>query len=483
MLFSSITFIFLFLPIFLGIYFLLKQEYRNFFILAASLLFYFWGEGRYVLVMIAYMVCNYGFGLWIERYKISALSRAEIYAKAALVIGLVFNIGFLIFFKYFNFIIGNINIVIGKLGDFQFGNPVIHLPIGISFFTFQAVSYIIDVYRRDVSAQKSLINFSMYKALFPQLIAGPIVRYKDVSKQITDRIVTFSIFSEGIKRFIIGLGKKVIIANTTGLVADQIFALSSSELSFGITWLGILCYAIQIYFDFSGYSDMAIGLGKMIGFDFLENFNYPYISKSIREFWCHWHISLSSWFRDYLYIPLGGNKMGTMRNYFNLFFVFLLCGLWHGASWLFVIWGCWHGLFLVLERTAVGRFLDRQHAWVQHLYVFIVIMISWVLFRAETLPHAISILASMFGIHGIHISGITEFINIKTGLAILLGIVFSTPACEMLINRVRQNSMFNKPTFHALFTESSHIMLILLFILSLMMISGGTYNPFIYFRF
>lgn len=482
MLFSSIIFIFLFLPIFLGVYFLLKKEYRNFFILLASLLFYFWGEGRYVLVMIMYMISNYFFGLWIERRKLST-ETSLLTAKTVLVLGLVFNIGFLLFFKYFNFIITNANFILEKISDFQFGNPEIHLPIGISFFTFQAVSYIIDIYRRDVQAQKNLINFSMYKALFPQLIAGPIVRYKDVSNQITDRTVTPSIFSDGIQRFIIGLAKKVLIANTVGSVADAVFALHPSELSFGVAWLGIVCYSIQIYFDFSGYSDMAIGLGKMMGFDFLENFNYPYISKSIREFWRRWHISLSSWFRDYLYIPLGGNRMGPVRNYFNLLFVFFLCGLWHGASWLFVIWGLWHGLFLILERTKVGTFLDNRHPVIQHLYMILIVMIGWVFFRAENLTHALELFKTMFGFGDLHIRYIWEFLNIKNIIAIILGIMFSTPLFETLTTNIKNNENLNKTFLPVIFKEGYNTALLALFVLCVIILSSSTYNPFIYFRF
>ena len=483
MLFSSIIFIFLFLPIFLGIYFIIKKEYRNLFVLVSSLLFYFWGEGWYIFVIIAYMIANYIFGICIERFTLRDTLAGRSAAKVVLVTGLIFNIGLLVFFKYFNFIVANTNFVLGKLSHFQFSNPDVHLPIGISFFTFQAISYIVDVYRRDVAAQKNFINFSMYKTLFPQLIAGPIVRYKDISKQVTDRTVTYDSFSIGIQRFVIGLAKKVLIANVVGTLADSLFAAPASELSFGIAWLGVICYSIQIFFDFSGYSDMAIGLGKMIGFDFLENFDYPYISKSIREFWRRWHISLSSWFRDYLYIPLGGNRMGTARNYANLFFVFLLCGLWHGASWLFVIWGCWYGLFLVLERAFLGKLLEDIHPFFQHIYALLVIMVGWVFFRADTFPHALVILQNMFGLNGISLTGTFDLVNMKVLVAIIFGIILSTPLLDKAKYVLSKKSLFSQPIFLKIVSESYRVSILLLFILCAVVISSSTYNPFIYFRF
>ena len=481
MVFSSIVFIFLFLPVFLGVYFLIKKQYQNLFILISSLLFYFWGEGKYVLIMILYMICNYFFGIFIEKYKTRDMAQGSNGAKRILILGLIFNIGLLVFFKYFNFIVTTINWVLEKTMHFQFNNPAIHLPIGISFFTFQAISYIVDVYRRDVAAQKNFINFSMYKALFPQLIAGPIVRYKDVAKQVSDRTVTIDSFSIGIQRFIIGLAKKVLIANTVGVVADAVFTMTPKELSFGAVWLGVIAYSIQIFFDFSGYSDMAIGLGKMIGFDFLENFNYPFIAKSIREFWQRWHISLSSWFRDYVYIPLGGNRSGKWRNYFNLFFVFFLCGLWHGASWLFVIWGCWHGLFLVLERTSFGRFLEKRNAFIQHAYMLIVLMFGWAFFRATNLSQSWALLQNMSGFNGLHFTAISGLLNFKIIMASVFGIIFSTPLFE--IAKQRTVALINRPASIFILKEMKFLTLILLFILCVVVISSATYNPFIYFRF
>jgi alginate O-acetyltransferase complex protein AlgI len=312
----------------LSAYFLINKKYRNLFLLSASQVFYFWGEGNYVLVMIAYMVANYFFGRHIERYQRVNTPRSSKQAKIIFILALFFSLGLFIFFKYINFIVNNCNDLVAGSG-YVVIIAQIHLPIGISFFTYQALSYVIDVYRKDVKASASLIDFSMYKSFFPQLIAGPIVRYRDVSRQIVERITTITTLSAGIKRFIIGLAKKVLIANSLASFVDQLFAMPPDMLSPRVAWLGIVCYALQIYFDFSGYSDMAIGLAKMFGFDFLENFNYPYVARSIREFWRRWHISLFTWFRDYLYIPLGWNRGSHARVYGNLLMVFLLCGLWH----------------------------------------------------------------------------------------------------------------------------------------------------------
>jgi alginate O-acetyltransferase complex protein AlgI len=465
------------LPLFLLVYFSVRKELRNLTLLLASLLFYFWGEGRYVVVMLLYMVFNWAFGLLIERARKKHQTRAKIVFIAAL----VFNLGFLLFYKYFNFFVDQLNSLIIHW------HPIIqvskvHLPIGISFFTFQAVSYVIDVYRRDVKAQRNLIDFSMYKALFPQLIAGPIVRYRDVASQINSRQVNFAHFSIGVERFIVGLTKKLLIANTVALVADKVFETPPHLLTFEMAWLGIVCYALQIYFDFSGYSDMAIGLGKMLGFDFLENFNYPYISRSIKEFWRRWHISLSSWFRDYLYIPLGGNKGGKYRTYFNLFSVFVLCGLWHGASWVFIAWGVWHGLFLVLERTLFGKWMQKWPVALRYSYAMLVILIGWVFFRSSTLSEAAHYIKSMAGVNGFGFQPAMQLLHIKTILAIAVGIVFMTPVYgrlkmpKFLTTRAYRRS---RKVYRIGFTA----LLFLLLFACCMILSTDTYNPFIYFRF
>lgn len=328
MLFTEPAFLFLFLPILLASYFLISPRYRNLILLIFSFYFYAVGEEKYIFLMLSSCGFNYALALAVENRK------SLHYKHWLLAFAITINLGVLALFKYSEFIINNINFILVNLGIEGIPRFYLTLPIGISFFTFQAMSYVIDVYRQEVKAAKNPIHVALYISLFPQLIAGPIVRYQEVSEQIKSRFVSFEKFSGGINRFVIGLGKKMILANTVALPADQIFAIPSQELTFGLSWLGIICYTLQIYFDFSGYSDMAIGLGKMFGFDFSENFNYPYISKSVTEFWRRWHISLSTWFRDYLYIPLGGNRVSPPRHYFNLLTVFFLCGLWHGAKLL-----------------------------------------------------------------------------------------------------------------------------------------------------
>ena len=392
MLFSSTLFLFLFLPLTLVAYLVVGRRLRNVLLLLASLFFYLWGENIYVLVMLSSITMNYIFGLLIDRN----IKRGDS-GKLPMVLGVVANLGLLIFFKYTNFIVDNVNILLGTMGVAAINIEPIHLPIGISFFTFQAMSYIIDVYRKDSNVQKNPINLGLYIALFPQLIAGPIVRYHDIADQINRRKTRLLDVAAGSERFIFGLGKKVLIANPLALVADQIFALPVDQLSTGAAWIGVICYTLQIYFDFSGYSDMAIGLGRMFGFRFLENFNYPYISRSIREFWRRWHISLSSWFRDYLYIPMGGNRLGEKRTRRNLLIVFLLVGLWHGASWSFIVWGLIHGLFLIFERSRPGRFIEKMPTPLQLVYTLLVVMNAWVFFRVEKLSDALDYLAVMYG--------------------------------------------------------------------------------------
>ncbi|MGB5708663.1 MAG: MBOAT family O-acyltransferase, partial [Arenicellales bacterium] len=343
MVFSSVLFLFLFLPVVLLLYWVIPNKWRNSFLLIVSLTFYAWGEGLFVGIMLLSIAMNYVFGLAIERGNARA-------GRLWVGIAVMANLALLGVFKYANFLVENINTLFSSTGIQLITIDQIHLPIGISFFTFQAMSYVIEVHRRVMPAQTNLLNLGLYIALFPQLIAGPIVRYHDIAAQLKTRFVNAGQVAYGIERFVIGLGKKVLIANPMGAVADEIFALPPDSITATVAWTAVACYSLQIYFDFSGYSDMAIGLGRMFGFKFLENFNYPYISQSIQEFWRRWHISLSNWFRDFLYLPLGGNRRGPGRTYFNLLIVFLLCGLWHGASWNFVVWGLLHGSFLVLER-------------------------------------------------------------------------------------------------------------------------------------
>ena len=428
MVFSSPIFLFVFLPLTLGLYYLLPRSAKNGFLLLASLVFYAWGEIFFVLVMLASLAFNYIFGRLIGTAEPSR-------KRGYLVAGVVANLSLLAYFKYANFIVDNLQ-QLGWLAGVDWSD--VHLPLGISFFTFQAMSYLVDVYRGENRAQKSLFNVALYIALFPQLIAGPIVRYHDIARQIRKRTIDLLLVNSGLQRFVYGLAKKVLIANPLGLVADEVFALSGGDLTTGTAWLGIACYTLQIYFDFSGYSDMAIGLGRMLGFRFLENFNYPYVSRSIKEFWRRWHISLSSWFRDYLYIPLGGNRVGGLRTYLNLLIVFCLCGLWHGASWSFVIWGMVHGFFLVAERLGGDKMIDRVWKPIRHLYTLFVVVMAWVLFRSSDITYAWGYYKAMFGF-GNSESGVYEYfkyLNNEFLLVLLLGIVASTPLFVYVGNRL-----------------------------------------------
>jgi alginate O-acetyltransferase complex protein AlgI len=472
----------MFLPVTLSVYLIVGRRLRNYFLLFASLVFYAWGETAYVLIMLLSIAANYAAGLTIDYFN----DRPQ--AKLFLGFAIAFNIGLLSVFKYANFIIDNLNTFLSFFELPMVALQPVHLPIGISFFTFQAMSYVIDIYRRDAVVQRNPVNIGLYIALFPQLIAGPIVRFHDIAAQITHRSIRFQDFGEGVERFIIGLGKKVLIANQVAVISDQVFALKAGALSPAVAWLGVLCYSLQIYFDFSGYSDMAIGLGRMFGFRFLENFNYPYISKSMREFWRRWHISLSSWFRDYLYISLGGSRHGNLRTYLNLLTVFFLCGLWHGASWNFVVWGLLHGFFLVIERLGFEKLLARLWVPLRHFYVLFVVMITWVFFRVETISAALGYLAVMFGYAtGRTSPDVLMQIGRDGQTAIIAGIIFSAPIFSwlnrfrysVLSDRYRKMSMIFGGTTSALKTVG----LSLILYVSILFISSGAYNPFIYFRF
>ena len=386
-------------------------------------------------------------------------------------------------FKYTNFIVDGVNALLGPLGLPALANPPIALPIGISFFTFHALSYVIDVYRRDAAALRNPFDIGLYISLFSQLVAGPIIRYHDIAHQLHDRTVTRSMFARGVERFIVGLGKKVLIANTLAVPADLIFSLPPDQLTAPVAWFGVLCYTLQIYFDFSGYSDMAIGLGLMFGFRFLENFNYPYISRSITEFWRRWHISLSNWFRDYLYIPLGGNRVPLRRVYLNLVTTFFLCGLWHGASVNFVIWGLYHGAFLVVERMGATRWMANPWAApLRHVYVLVVVMVSWVFFRAGTLPEATAVLKAMAGMgSATSLSGsLGMYVDTERLLALAAGIVGATPILPAIKNWIARSPS------RAVAAGAGVVELVALpaiFLASAMLLAAGTYNPFIYFRF
>lgn len=482
MVFSSIIFLFFFLPLTLLLNILVHRRLRNTMLLAVSLVFYAWGEGAYVLLMLGCITLNYLFGLLIDR------ARTEKGQKALLAMVVVLNLLPLVYFKYSVFVLENIARLLGLLHvDHALTLDPVPLPIGISFFTFHALSYVVDVYRKTVTPQKNFLDMGLYIALFPQLVAGPIVRYHDISPQLKNRSVNVEDFALGVERFVFGLGKKVLLANPMGAMADQIFSLQIGELSSPAAWLGILCYSLQIYFDFSGYSDMAIGLARMFGFHLLENFNYPYISCSIREFWRRWHISLSNWFRDYLYIPLGGNRKGSFRTGLNLVTVFFLCGFWHGASWNFIIWGLIYGFFLVLERGRLGEMLSRMPVMVQRLYTLLVVVNAWVFFRAETLEHAIRYLGVMYGINAapsiyplVAINLDLEF-STTLALAMLLSVPVY-PALEKYLQRIRDTAVAGQGlAVAAPLVRLGLLGLLLLF--SSMNLATGAYNPFIYFRF
>ena len=468
MLFSSMTFVFMFLPIVSACYLLARKDLQNYILLLASILFYAWGEPRYLAIMFMTILVNYIGANYISR------SKKQSHRRLLLVMTIILNLSFLFYFKYFNFVVENIN----DLFSANIRAIKVVMPIGISFYTFQALSYVVDVYRGEVKVQKDIYKLALYICLFPQLIAGPIVKYHDVAKQIESRDVTFDKVVYGVKRFIIGLAKKMLLANTLGAIADKIFSQSVEQFDCLTAWIGALAYSFQLFYDFSGYSDMAIGLGSIFGFKFLENFNYPYISKSISEFWRRWHISLSTWFKEYLYIPLGGNRVSKKRNYVNLFIVFLATGFWHGAAWNFIFWGLWHGLFIIFEKMTGWH--KKVGTWrlslVQHIYCILIFVVGWVMFRADNMSYAWAYIKNMFGLITEHkiayeMSYYIDRIEIITFAAAVL--------CAVPI--------FNKMTEikyeHKFLRSLVNIWLFFLFFLSSASIAASTYNPFIYFRF
>ncbi|MDJ0835629.1 MAG: MBOAT family protein [Acidobacteriota bacterium] len=466
MVFSSIIFLFFFLPLALALYLACPKRLRNLTLLLVSLVFYAWGEGFFVLLMLTSITINYLSGLALERFTV----RRKLIAG----LSIAANLTLLAFYKYAGFLAANLDPALQAIGLPPVGPVQVHLPIGISFFTFQALSYVIDVYRGRAPVQRNPLNLALYIAMFPQLIAGPIVRYGDVAAQITRRVLDRELFASGIRRFAVGLAKKVLIANVLGSAADQIFLRDYTTMDPATAWLGIICYTFQIYFDFSGYSDMAVGLGRMFGFRFLENFNYPYISRSIREFWRRWHISLSTWFRDYLYIPLGGNRTKPLRVYFNLTLVFFLCGLWHGAGWNFIIWGLLHGLLLVIERSGFGRLLGRLWRPLQHLYVLSFVILAWVFFRIETLPDALTYLDAMLNPYHTAQPAPAFPPGRELLLTLILAAIGSTPIMRAFWEKETQGPLL--PAARVLLTGS-------LLCLCAVYLAAGTYNPFIYFRF
>ena len=477
MVFASPIFLFFFLPLTLAAYVLAPRRGKNAVLLVASLFFYIWGEGPFVALVLASVLANWGFGLAIGG------ASDPVARKRWLAAGVSANLLTLAVFKYANFTGANVNAIAPVLGIAPIAFGAIPLPLGISFFTFHAISYVVDVYKKNANPERRLPDFALYILLFPQLIAGPIIRWRDIAAQIPARQARLADFAYGVRRFVLGLGKKVLIANTLGHVADQLFALPPSEMTAPLAWLGLVCYTLQIYFDFSGYSDMAIGLMRMFGFRILENFNYPYISQSVREFWRRWHISLSNWFRDYLYIPLGGNQLGTTRSYANLVIVFLLCGLWHGASWPFVIWGIWHGLFLVAERAGLDALLSRIGP-LRHVYALAAVMGGWVLFRCESFTHAVGYYTALFGATAGDAARhpVPSYLDPLVATTLVVAVIGATPMARR-VGVWRDARAANGGAIAALVLGADVLWLALVGTAACAWLAAGTYNPFIYFRF
>ncbi|MGV6800636.1 MAG: MBOAT family O-acyltransferase [bacterium] len=461
MVFSSIPFLYYFLPLLLALYHLVPKQnvhIRNLVLLLGSIIFYAWGEGFYVFLLLALVTANH------------FVAKAQSHSKNAtmLVLGIALNLIPLLWYKYSGFFAGIIGIE-------TFQTPM--LLLGISFFTFQALSFHIDLYRKEAQPPENLFSTALYIMSFPQLIAGPIVRYQTVADQLRQREETADKFVDGIRLFLLGIGQKVLVANSVAETADQIFSQPTNDLSVPVAWLGLVCYTLQIFFDFAGYSNMAMGLGKMFGFNFPRNFNYPYIGASIQEFWRRWHMTLSRWFRDYLYIPLGGNRKGELVTWRNLWIVFLLCGLWHGAAWTFVIWGAWHGAFLVIERIGLAALLKRAPNIIGHIYTILIVMLGWVLFRSESLDYALGYYGALFGVPENPLyKDIGYFISTGSLIIAAIGIVLATPFLERLMIKI-------SPKLGLSGEVLGWAGLFAILIIATSMLAGDSYNPFIYFRF
>ena len=465
MVFTSTVFLGIFLPALFAVYFLANEKARTYVLLAFSIVFYSWGEPRAALVMVALMVANY-----LLARLLAAAGRRGV-ALAVLTLAVAIDLGALAAYKYLGFFAANIQPLAAWLG-IKLAVPEIALPIGISFYVFQIISYVVDVYRGNVPVQRNPFKFMLYVSLFPQLIAGPIVRYSTIAADIENRRVDFENVVAGLRRFVVGLAKKVLIADTMASIADVIFAAEVKDIPCAYAWLGAIAYTLQIYFDFSGYSDMAIGLGRVFNFRFLENFDHPYASTSVQEFWRRWHISLSSWFRDYLYIPLGGNRRGNVRTYCNMCTVFLLCGLWHGAAWNFVAWGAYHGIGLVVERAGLGKFVAKLPRAVANLYLMLFVVVGWVLFRAPDLTYAAGYLGNMFGGAEAAFTSFgasLKFAYLNRFLLLAVGVVASYPVFDRIIRRVPE----------ALRLVSAATLFVMVYVITM----TSAYSPFIYFRF
>lgn len=471
MVFSSAFFLFAFLPIALLAYRLAPTAWRNTILLLVSLVFYVWGERDYAWVLLASIAGNYLAALWIARAGTPAGARWR--ATAAVVINLLL----LFTFKYANFLVDNLNIVLRRLHYDAIDLPPMHLPIGISFFTFQAIAYVVDVATRAVPVERSPIRYALYAALFPHLVAGPIVRYRDIADQLAGRTSSVDMFASGVRRFVVGLAKKVLIANTLAVTADAAFGRPTTDLGMGAAWLGLMSYSMQIYFDFSGYSDMAIGLGRMFGFDFLENFMHPYTATTVTDFWRRWHISLSSWLRDYVYIPLGGNRVSARRGLMNLLIVFVLCGLWHGAAWTFLLWGLWHGVFLIAERAGLNRQLAAWPDILRRAYTLLAVAGGWVLFRADGFTHASRYFSALLGMR----SGLSvaDLMSIDVAIALVVGAACCFPLLAVLRQRLAEVRWRPQTVSAAAELAFCSAMLGL----SVWLLAAGTHQPFLYFRF
>ena len=468
MVFSSILFLFYYLPLVLTIYFISPKKYRNLVLFLSSLFFYSWGEPKYIWIMLFSTFVDFTCGRRVHYYKIKDQINK---AKSWLRVSIFVNLGLLGFFKYSDFLIANINNL------FNTGIPLLGfaLPIGISFYTFQTMSYTIDVYRGETGVQNNIISFGSYVTLFPQLIAGPIVRYKTVAEEIDHRVETYDLFGEGVKRFILGLGKKVLLANSIGLIWENISSVDVSTIPTLTAWIGILAFAFQIYFDFSGYSDMAIGLGKMFGFNFLENFNYPYMSRSITEFWRRWHISLGTWFKEYLYIPLGGNRVSKWMNLRNILIVWMLTGIWHGASWNFALWGLYFGIILIIEKFILMKYLEKLPSFFRRVYTLSLILISWVIFAFDSFAHGWAYIKVLFTSNGGGFLDNNSIYLLYTN--IILFVILIIGSTNIPKNIWEKISLKHKGQ------TMENIYLLFVLILSIAYLVDQSYNPFLYFRF
>jgi len=486
MVFSSLIFLYIFLPVVLILYFISPMKIKNLIIFISGILFYAWGEPICVLIMLLSTVVDYTAGIFMNKFDDDQKKRT-----ICLIVSVVMNISLLAVFKYSDFIIDTVNAIfnleilnpvvrfnraINSIFDLGLNEERVDLPIGISFFTFQSMSYTIDLYRRNIKVQKSFINFSSYVSLFPQIVAGPIVRYEDIQKEIDTRKINVNMAADGIAVFIKGLSKKVLLANNIGILWTNIKAMDYSEISVVTAWLGILAFTFQIYFDFSGYSDMAVGLGKILGFNFPQNFDHPYMSKSISEFWRRWHMTLGNWFKSYVYISLGGNRKGLPRTLINLIIVWALTGLWHGSSWNFVIWGLYFGVIIIIERIGFGKFLEKLPSFISILYTFILVVFGWVLFDTTDLPSCFSYFNAMFGGNGVFIDGDAKYFIITNILIFALCIFGSTDWFGKIISKIRSKN-------NAIVEWSAPFVQVILMLVCTSFLVNATYNPFLYFRF